>query len=215
MADKKERMITPVGRAIYPKLNEPDTKFKEEGEYTVNLALSGDDAQSMIEVIEEAKKEALAMAKKKIKGKKKPKEADLPYFEVLDEDENETGEIAFKFKMKASGVSKKTGKRWERRPPIFDAKTNKIDPEKTMIWGGTMMKVSYTVSPYYVPALGAGVSLRLEGVQVIELVSGGGASASDLGFGEEDGYETEASASGFDEEDGYDNEEAQEGEEDF
>lgn len=213
--NKKKPSVTPAGRAIFPRLNEPDTKFNEDGVYTVTLALEGEEAQAMIEVIEEAKKEAMAMAKKQIKGKKKPKEADLPYFEVLDENEEETGEIGFKFKMKASGVSKKTGKRWERRPALFDAKTKRINADTTQIWGGSIIKVSYTADPYYVPALGAGVSLRLEGVQVIELVTAGGKSASDLGFGEEDGYEGAEETGGFEEEDGYESDEAQEGEEDF
>ncbi len=211
------KQVTPAGRAIYPRLNEPDTKFKDEGTYSVRLALSGEDAQGLIDSIEEVKAEALEMANEMKKGKKKTKEADLPYADVLDEDENETGEIAFHFKMTASGLSKKTGKKWERRPALFDAKTKRLDPEKTQIWGGSILKVSYTAEPFYVPALGAGVTLRLHGVQVLELVSGGEQTAESMGFGEEDGFEGAESARNEDvnEDTEAEEEEAQEGEEDF
>src|SRR5262249_18885 len=40
--------------------------------------------------------------------------------------------------------------------------------------------------PFYVPALGVGVSLRLRGVQVLELVSGG--LSADSMFNEQEGY---------------------------
>lgn len=36
-----ERITTPFGEAIYPKLTEPDTKFKAEGEYSTKLRISG------------------------------------------------------------------------------------------------------------------------------------------------------------------------------
>lgn len=35
---------------------------------------------------------------------------------------------------------------------------------------------------------GAGISLRLKAVQVINLVAGGGGTGESYGFGEEDGY---------------------------
>ena len=53
------------------------------------------------------------------------------------------------------------------------------------------MKVSADLVPYYVPALGIGVSLRLKAAQIIELVSGGqGADANTYGFKQETGYKT-------------------------
>jgi len=58
------------------------------------------------------------------------------------------------------------------------------------IWGGTVGKVAFEVMPYFNNAqCEGGLSLRLDAVQIIELVSGGGKSASAYGFGEEEGYE--------------------------
>lgn len=56
------------------------------------------------------------------------------------------------------------------------------------IWGGTEGKVSFEVAPYFIPGTAlAGIKLRLNAVQVIELRSGGNKSAGEYGFGEEEG----------------------------
>ena len=67
------------------------------------------------------------------------------------------------------------------------------------------------MAPYFVEGQAVcGVSLRIEGVQVIELVSGsGGRSADAMGFGEEEGFEADEEESlpafgGGDEEAGAD-----------
>jgi hypothetical protein len=189
---KREIKHSPKGTARYPYLNKPDTKFDADGVFKTDLVLSADDAETVDEVIQETLAEAAEMAKRqaaaaKKKGKKQtPKESDLPRAEVLDDDGEETGEVAFRFKSKASGVSQKTGKRWSRTMPLFDAKGR---PSKANIYGGSVIKVAFTAVPWVNPKCEYGVKLQMEGVQIIELVSGGGQkSASALGFGEEDGY---------------------------
>jgi hypothetical protein len=114
------------------------------------------------------------------------------------ETEEETGEIAFKFTMKASGKYRdghaKAGQRWQRRPMIFDAKGKPMDKAPN-IWGGTVGRIRFEVSPYFIPGTGAaGLKLSLMGVQVIKLVSNGAQTADEMGFEEEDGYEYEAPA---------------------
>jgi hypothetical protein len=95
--------------------------------------------------------------------------------------------------MPASGVYKKgpkEGQKWTAKPHIFDAKgTRLVNPPS--IWGGTTGRLSFEMRPYFIPGTGAaGLSLRLIGAQIIDLVSGGARSAKDLGFGEvEGGYE--------------------------
>ena len=189
---KKEIRITPAGVALYPRLNEPDTKFKPEGQYSVKLRLEADDAQELINLIDqlsdEAYEAALAEAKNE-REKKKIKKADAAYTAEEDEDGNETGCFLFNFKMTASGVSKKTGNEWTRVCPVFDAKRKPIDLKAVKIGGGSIVKVAYEASPFYTAALGAGVSLRLEAVQVLELHEWGNKDASAFGFGDEDGFE--------------------------
>lgn len=197
MTDKKARnprYVTQVGVAIYPHLVEPDTKFNAEGEYKVKLRLSPDsvitdakgkrvaDVQSFID---EMMGKALEKAQQENKGK--IKEADAPY-----EIDDETGEVLVNFKLKATGKTR-DGKEFTQKPALFDAKGKPAEVKG--VWGGSKIKVSFEVVPFYTKLIGAGVSLRLKAVQIIELVAGGnGGSADSYGFGEEEGYEAEDEA---------------------
>jgi Single-stranded DNA-binding protein, Bacteriophage T7 len=189
------------GTFKYPRLNEPDTKFKAEGEYSVKLIGRLDDpavhafVQKLMPLHEAAVKRAEGLIKK---GKKLTVN---PLFNtVFDETtEEDTGEIEFTFKMAASGEYKngpKAGQKWSRKPGLFDAKGNAM-VKAPSIWGGTVGKVSFEVGVdresgepgYFVPGTGAcGLSLRLLAVQIIDLVSGGQRTAAAYGFGEEEGY---------------------------
>lgn len=216
MTDKKkpplEKVLTLTGIAKFPYLNAPDTKFNADGEYRVRLILSDDanqqpgstKGQSIKAMLEEAAtkifeetKAALTEAFNTEKGDKKAKAkkaldslklADLPIKPVYDEEGNETGDIELSFKMKAQRKDKKTEKTVKMAPKLFDAKGHAF-PSATAIWGGTKMKVAAQIVPFYTAAVGAGASLRLSAVQIIELNTSGGGNAGSFGFGEEDGYE--------------------------
>src|SRR5687768_2047504 len=102
-----------------------------------------------------------------------------------------TGDIEFNIKMKAR-YTKKDGLVVKFSPMMFDASTPPTPfPQSTQIWLRSIIKVAGEFNPF-ATAIGVGMSLRLSAVQVIKLVSGGGSSASDYGFGgEEGGYEAE------------------------
>ena len=169
--------ISVIGEAIYPHLTKPDVRFNQDGEYKVTLKVSKSDATDMVKLFDQALDDSLAKAEEKVKGKK-VKEAPRPYT-------TEGDNVFFKFKMKASGVNKKTQEKFTQRPQLLDSKKNPISPN-TSIWGGSIMKIAYEPFPYFTPMLGAGVSLRLKAVQVIKLVEG----KSNNVFKEEDGFET-------------------------
>jgi hypothetical protein len=197
---KRLNFTSPRGVFVFPKLNEPDTKFNAEGDYTVKLSLKADapTTKAFIAQLAPLHAEAIKAAQAKFKelkpeARKKLKEVTVNEMFVtkLDENEQPTGDIEFNFKMKASGISKKTGKRWTRKPAIFDAKGTTLKNPPS-IWGGTVGKVGFSVTEggYFVPGTGAaGISLGLEGVQIIELRSGQGRSAKEMGFGEEEGFD--------------------------
>lgn len=205
---KRPTFTTPVVTFKYPKLNEVDfgtDKFpKPNGEYNVRgIAVATDPAvRALIAKIEPLMREAQAEAeakyaelkvdvKKKLIAKNgKSGITENAFFHPIydEETEAETGEIEFRFKMTASGVRKRDDKPWSRKPGLFDAGRNPL-PKTVSIWGGTKGKVSFTAEPYWVAGQGAyGVSLRLEAVQVIDLVSAGQRSASSYGFEDEDGF---------------------------
>lgn len=178
----QNNITTPKGVLVYPHLNKADTKFDTHGVWRANLRLTAQEAQGLMKTIDEAI-EANANEQTKIKGKK-VKIANPPY------SEDEDGNFVFTFKLKASGT-RANGERWEQKPILYDAKGNVFMPNGKTIWGGTQAKIAFQLSPYFVSSIGAGVSLRLKAVQIIELVTGG-AEASSYGFSEEEGFVSES-----------------------
>lgn len=206
MATKKSKnpeFVTPRGVFRYPKLNEPDYGTKDfpkpDGEYSVRLILTEEQAEPLLAKLQPVLDETVADAENKFKElpvatRKKLKEVtvnDLYQIEYDPETEEPTGNLIFKFAMKASGKTK-TGKSWSRKPVLFDAKGKKLPKDSPDIWGGTEGKVAFEARPYFIAGTGAaGLKLSLNAVQIIDLVSGGGRDAEGYGFGEEDGYEAD------------------------
>ena len=195
------RLTTPRGVFIYPHITEPDTKFvKPDGEYHTKFALVADDpaTQEFVNKLEaelgayiDSNPDNLPPAKLKKAG------TAAIYDEELDAEGNETGRLIFKFKLKA--MVKTKDKQWPQQPRLFDAKAQPIEGD-VKVWTGSEGKVNVEVFPYFMETTKQfGLSLRLKGAQILKLVSGGGASADDMGFGEEDGYvsETSGAANGF------------------
>lgn len=181
---KNPRYTTPAGIAQYPYLTKPDTKFNPDGEYKISVEIPGAAAQDTVTFLDEQFAASVAKAKKDNPGKK-IKEGDVPYSIAED-----TGKVTVRFKLKAK-VTPKQGDPFEQRPALFDAKGKPIGAE-AKIGGGSKVKVAYEMVPYYTAIAGAGISLRLKAVQVIDLVEfSGGASSEAYGFGQEEGYEAE------------------------
>lgn len=186
----KKLLTSPRGLAVFPWLNKPDTKFKTEGQYKVGLKLKTDDklTQKFMGEIDAAMAQAVAQARtdNPTKAKKIQACADKPYHAETDDDDNETGFTIFTFKMTASGTSRKTGKAFTMKPALFDAAGAPLDGE-AKIGGGSLIRVSYELAEFFqTTKVGAGVSLRLNGVKVIKLVEWGGGDASAHGFAEDE-----------------------------
>lgn len=190
MASKKKNPVfrTDTGVAVWPHLNNPDTKFdKPFGVFRVTLRLPIDNpsAKQIIKVAKAGVAKELKLAKEAEESpakRKRIKEADLPYIETDD------GEyIDFNFKHKAGGRRKEEKTIWRWRPALFDPHGTPIDPKKYIIGGGSTLKVAYNIRSWFGP-LGAGVSLNLVGAQVIKFVAQGGpVSWESSGFSEEEG----------------------------
>lgn len=225
MADKKAkatRYTSPKGSFVYPYLVKPDFgqgQFtNSKGIFKVNLRLTHEEAEPLLKILQPIYDQAIAdgvesFGKLKVEARKKLKElTETPLFDIVYDQttEEETGEIVFKFSTSASGTNQK-GEAWTRTIPLFDSKGKPFKP--SMVGAGTIGKVSFEVSPYFIPATGvAGVKLYLVGAQVIELSEGSsGGSAASYGFGAEEGYEAEEESasdssdndSGSDDEDNF------------
>lgn len=199
MKSKNVTLVTPVGIAQYPWLNKPDTHFNENGVYHVDMIFnSQDEVQEFIDkacAVRDAYFEELCE-----KDPKKKRFIKTDIGEELDDGEG----FKLKFKANASFVGK-DGNVVKVKIPLFDG-AGKPCP-KAKVGSGSSIRVSCQVVPYANPASKTvGVSFRLQGVQVVQIVEWGGQSASSLGFGAveggysydeseyEDDYEEETSA---------------------
>lgn len=179
----KQLTTTAMGVLVWPHLNSPDYEYDEAGVYQTKLRLSGTDAEAFLAYCTEQQVEAAAEAKEngKYKGKGKVPLADLPY------KEDEDGNLLFNFKMKAKGTTR-NGETFTREPKLFDAAGQPCNDAR--VGGGTVARISFEPYRYYAKMVGgAGVSLRLEAVQIIELQEWtSGRSAEGFGFEATDGF---------------------------
>lgn len=179
MAKKSQKITLGPGIAAYPKVDRPDTKFDENGQYSCDIVMPEAEAAPIMKRLSDYQKDKL--------DKAPSKSGNSMWEPVEDEDGNPTGDIKFKIKVK-NRISKKTGKLWDRRPKVFDAAGKLIEGE-TNLGGGSRVKVSCELYDWESGGKN-GISLQLQAIQILELVeyTGGGADASEYGFGEEEGY---------------------------
>lgn len=179
--------------------------YEGKKEYKTTLRLNKQEHAKYLgelqEVAQKAFDEAIEeMESKGGKFKAKAKEMSLyvPFEDEYDDDGEETGYVLVKYKAIAEGIT--NGKPWKRNLPIFDSQNKQIkDKTGLRLWGGSIIRVEASMNPFSAEGLKkAGVSLRLESVQIIELAQGTAGSA----FGvEEDGYVSDEPVSAFEEED--------------
>jgi len=178
-------IVTPKGSAVWPKLNNPDTKFNVDGEYTVKLRLMADESQDLIKQLEGLRDEYQAA-----QAKTEPKVARYDAASVYEAEEDDNGDLTgfnlFKFKQNAK-IKLRDGSTRDMKVAIYDS--NKA-PTSTEVTGGSTIRVAANVFCYAMPSTKrVGVSLRPTAVQVIELATGFGGNAEALAmFDKEDGF---------------------------
>lgn len=178
------RLVTPQGIAEYPHIEEPDTKFDEDGLYHVNLILNKEQASPLVETMSQVMNNFIATDPKIKEAKARGKQFLIQeFFEDLGD-----GDMRLKFKQKATYTRKSDGKTMQIKIPVFDSKG--VPVQDTKIGGGSTIRVCFTANPYYMPATkSVGLSLRLVAVKIIELKEWGSNTAEAYGFGEEEaGY---------------------------
>lgn len=185
MAKKSKKLpiyVSPRGKAKWAKLTEPDTKFKKEGEFSIQMTFPLAESKDMLTKMEEVAAKAFEMAEKDEDNEgKKIKKADLPY--QVDE---AAGTVTMRFKMPASYTDKETGEVRVFHPGVYDA-GNKPLPLDLKIGNDSECKVAFNIKPFFTPLLGAGISLRLKAVRVLKLIEFVNGSAAAFGEAEE-GY---------------------------
>jgi hypothetical protein len=190
-----KEITTPKGTAVFPKLIQPDTKFDKDGTYSVKMKFPKADEEKLVALLTAEADKAYAELLQE-KKKKSLKRADMPWKpeveKVKDEEgtvveEVETGFLLFTFKLNAQYKTKE-GEVKYNKPLIYDSKGVRIkDTGSIDIGGGSVLRVACKVKPFFTDTIGAGITLKLSHVQIIELVERGERSAKSLGFDSEEG----------------------------
>lgn len=186
------RFVSARGKSLYARVQTPDTRFDANGVFHVDLLVEPSLAQPMIDIMEDILDDFYANNKDISTALAKGRTVNrAPVFEQMSD-----GTYRFRFKQKAK-ITAKDGAVYDKHVAVFDSKLQPLTKE---IGNGSTIKVSYTCSPYYTPSTRtAGVSLRLIGVQVLDLVEFGDV---DCGFTVEEGFTAdstpnECEAAGF------------------
>jgi len=188
--EKKLERIFIKGSANWAKVFTPDTKFNPAGVYSIDVIVPEDEAASVCEQLDnicDAEFNKHVKANPKLKASLSIRK---PYAPELDDNGDETGNLVFKAKKNAGGT-RKDGAAWTGSPPIVqDAKCKPI--KDVLIGNGSVVKMAADVSPYMMQSTKqVGVTLRLLGVQVLDLVEYGNSAGM---FDEEDGFVAQAVA---------------------
>lgn len=173
------KIVTKAGEAFYAHLREPEVYEGKELGYSIQLKLSKEDTDDLMAKLEAKLEKAKSEMKLKA-GRKWSKEPFMGF--KTDKD----GDIVFKFKASTT-IHTRAGEELPRTIAVFDATGKPIKGDN--IGNGSIVKVAATIIPFHVSNAVNGLSLRLNAVQVLNLVEyGQGGSAKSYGFGEEEGY---------------------------
>ena len=170
-------ITTPKGKAVWPRIDTPDTKFDEDGVYSCKLHVSEGDFKAF-EAIVKPKLDAAYKEECSRQGKDKIRMAASSPLRINDEGDHE---IYAKQKAKVHTKSKGT---LEFTIAAVDSQGKKITMPK--IGSGSTLKMAVEVNTWFVPSQGFGYSLRLRAVQVLDLIEYGDGDSS-FGFGAEAG----------------------------
>jgi len=179
-ARTKHQIIKAKGTARYPHITEPYKKFEPEfGVYTCDVIIDKEQADAIKATLKPLYEQELKEAQEANPGKgitQRP----FPIEEV-------DGGYLVKTKMEGGGRIKVTGETYHRSMPVYDSKAKPLDKD-VQVWSGSEVVVAFRPSFYNSPAIGFGVTFKLEAVQVIQLGEGGvsAKAASSFGFTEQE-----------------------------
>jgi hypothetical protein len=175
MADKRERLLSPVGECKWCHVHSPKPAYVEPGsgkakgepKYQVDVVFDPTDPEWRKWAADlTAQIKALPVQTDKRTGQQLQKQQ--PLKRELDEADQPTGRWYVTFK---------TGAKF--RPGVFDRKGSPV-PESVLIGNGSKVRVNYTPAEY--EGFGGGVALYLNAVQVVELVEYQPQTADRYGF---------------------------------
>ena len=192
----KKSYTTPKGELLFPHIVNVDYGTEQypckEGRYRVTLCLFPEEAEKLKAKLATEIEKAREFAEEKfhnLKPATQKKLGDIRFNEPGEEeytkDGNPTGRIKFTFKSSAF-FERRDGTTVQRKIPIFDSMAQGVELKEDP-GNGTVAKISFSCSPYFVDGTGVGgLTLWLNAVQILKLVNYGARSAQDYGFDAEE-----------------------------
>ena len=178
MKNQNLRITTPVGKSVYPKLTEPDTKYDDNGVFSCRLILSEEDYNTVQEQIAPWLEYEYERYCKAADGKKLKRHESPPLKRNIDGD----------YELYAKQLARRETSRGVLNfsVALFDSTGKKInDPPN--IGSGSKFRLSVEPHSWNSPLLGVGYTLRLRAAQLIELVEYNPDAGAIYGFSSEDG----------------------------
>ena len=185
MANQK-KYVTVSGKALYPYLKTPEVFEGHEIGYTIKVVFGLEDTKKLQKFLLDELEKAKELPE--FDGKHWSKDPSIGMGET------KSGDTFFRFKKANSFVSKRTGEKVVTSVPIFDAEGTPL-PKNLDVGNGSTVKVAFSLYPFNKTKAVQGLSLRLEAVQVLDLVAPvNSVDASSFGFEKEQGFEVETSS---------------------
>lgn len=173
--------VTPKGECYYAFIRRPETYEGQELGYSIQISFSEKETETFRQMLLDEFEKAKESFELK-PGKKWSKEPSIGEHTLSD------GTVAFKFKCKKT-YKTKAGEEMTRTVPVVDAKGHPIKANN--LGNGSIIRVSFAASPYWMNNNTNGLALYLRGVQVLKYVPYGGTDAASLGFStDEEGYDS-------------------------
>lgn len=196
---------TPVGKALFCTVFTPNSKFRDEGEYSSTIIMPKSDPDvitvskqldAMMEKAEEMATELASKNKNPRKRKELPPCHDENHGDWYDSDGNPTGEYFIKARSMARGVSK-SGEAWVFKPFVCDSQGKPFPTDPVVLVGnGSTIRLAVNIFPY-ATQMGYGLSIRLAAVQVLDLVPYNKKDAKGYGFSQTDGFSIDTVTEGL------------------
>jgi len=176
---KNKTYYTPAGPAAWIKVYEPDTRYKDGGEFAVDLFLSPKDAKETLaiydKVVADTVKEEGGKPTKDVQYQVvstiKPGEDGIPYLEKLASTGFHPDPTWYRLKFRVDHkVTPKDGKPFENHIKVVDKAGKDLPEGNDSIGNGSEIRVAY--EPYGWAVSGkVGCKMRLKGIQVLDLVA--------------------------------------------
>ena len=171
--------ITPKGKAVWPRLSEPDTRFDSDGVFSCKLHVSEEDFKAFEASIKLVVNKAYEIECQQ-QGKQKLRLASSTPIRITED-----GDYEIYAKQKAKVTTRSKGV-LEFSVAAVDSSGKKIPMPQ--VGNGSELKMAVEVHPWYVSSQGFGYSLRLRAVQILDLIEfGAGGTTDSFGFGSEAG----------------------------